>query len=175
MFFYRGKSDPCLKTLVVMKHLALLIISTLALAACATTGSTNRPLALQKLASTGVDPAVVKKMENGRVLTYSDILILVKAQAPQQMMISYLKSTKAPYRFTTAQLEGLSDAGAGSDLVNYLGKSVGYYQATQRSQTGGSKWDNHPYFTDPYYLGDAPFPYAFPDEWEDPAMVGMWF
>lgn len=158
----------------MIKNLALLLLTTVLLG-CATTSSTNRPLALQKLAASDVDPAVVSKIETGRVLSYNDILILVKAQAPEPFVVSYLKSTKAPYRFTNAQLQGLSSAGAGSDLVNYLGKSVGYYEATQRSQTGGSKLDNHPYFQDPYYLGDAPFPYAYPDEWNDPALMGMWF
>lgn len=158
----------------MFKNITLPLL-TIVLLGCATTSSTNRPLALQKLAASGVDPAVVSKMETGRVLTYNDILVLVNAQAPEQLVVGYLKSTKAPYRLTTTQLQGLSSAGAGSDLVNYLGKSAGYYEATQRAQTGGSKWDNHPYFLDPYYLGDAPFPYAYPEEWNDPALMGMWF
>lgn len=54
-----------------------------------------------------------------------------------------------------------------------LGQSVGYYEASKRAQTGGSKRDKHPYFNDPYHWGPAPFPYAFPGEWGDPAFMGM--
>jgi len=87
-----------------------------------------------------------------------------------------LKSTHAPYRFTTKELEQLSDAGAGSTLVNYLGQSFGYYEATKRAQTGGAgKWDSHPYFTDPGYWGQAPFGYEFPGDWGDPALFTPWF
>lgn len=132
-------------------------------------------MALKQIAAKGVNPSTYARIENGRVLGYTDILNLVKADVPEAAIVSYLKSTKAPYRLTTAQLEQLTDAGAGSDLVNYLGKSVGYYEATKRAQTGGSQWDQHPYFNDPAYLGEAPFPYAFPAEWNDPAAVGLWF
>lgn len=134
-----------------------------------------RPLALQKLAASGANPATLKRINAGRVLSYEDILGLVKARIPDGAIVSYLRSTHAPYRLTDAQLERLGDAGAGSKLVNYLGKSIGYFEATQRSQTGGKKWANHPYFVDPDYWGPAPFPYAFPGEWDDPAMVGLWF
>lgn len=154
-----------------MKFTPLLLITALFLTACAT----SKPVALEKIAATGVAPSTYAKIESGRVLQFPDILNLVKADVPEEAVVSYLKSTKAPYRLTTAELEQLSDAGAGSDLVNYLGKSVGYYEATKRAQTGGSNWDNHPYFNDPAYLGDAPFPYAFPDAWNDPAAVGLWF
>ncbi len=154
-----------------MKSIPILLFAVIFLTGCAT----NQPLALKQIANKGVNPSTYAKIESGRVLGFTDILNLVKADVPEAAVVSYLKSTKAPYRLTTAQLEQLTDAGAGSDLVNYLGKSVGYYEATKRSQTGGSEWDKHPYFNDPAYLGEAPFLYAFPEEWDDPAAVGLWF
>ena len=146
----------------------------LLLASCAS-GPAPTPVVLQRIAAAGVDSRTYAKIHAGRVLTYADILGLVEDKIPDAAIVSYLKSTHAPYRFTTAQLEGLSDAGAGSGLVNYLGQSVGYYEAVTRAQTGGSKWDKHPYFYDPYFLGPAPFPYAYPAEWNDPATMGMLF
>ena len=127
------------------------------------------------MAAAGVDSRTYAKIHAGRVLSYSDILGLVEDKIPDAAIVSYLKSTHAPYRLSDAQLGKLGDAGAGSGLVNYLGKSVGYYEATKRAQTGGDKWDKHPYFNDPYYGGPAPFSYGFPGEWNDPAMMGMWF
>ena len=157
-----------------MKCAPVLLAACLFLASCAS-GPAPTPLVLQRLAASGVDSRTYAKIHAGRVLSYSDILGLVHDKIPDAAIVSYLKSTHAPYRLTNSQLGKLGDAGAGSGLVNYLGKSVGYYEATKRSQTGGNKWDKHPYFNDPYYWGPAPFPYAFPGEWDDPAIMGMWF
>jgi len=158
---------------MIIRSIAVIAVL-LFVASCATTPAPS-PLAIQKLAASGVAPSTQKRIQAGRVLGFDDIKGLCKAGVPDSAIVSYLKSTHAPYKFSDAQLGQLSDAGAGSLLVNYLGKSVGYFEATQRSQTGGSKWQNHPYFNDPDYWGAAPFPYAFPDEWEDPALVGMWY
>jgi len=157
-----------------MKSAPALLAVCLFLVSCAS-GPAPTPLVLQRLAVAGVDSRTYAKIQAGRVLSYSDILGLVQDKIPDAAVVSYLKSTHAPYRLTDSQLGKLSDAGAGSGLVNYLGKSVGYYEATKRAQTGGNKWDKHPYFSDPYYWGPAPFPYAFPGEWDDPAILGMWF
>jgi len=157
-----------------MNRLLILLAVSVFLSACATTTQKTPPV-LQKLAASGIDSRTYAKIAAGRVLDYDDILGMVKDTIPDPVIISYLQSTHAPYSFTDAQLEKLSDIGAGSDLVNYLGKSVGYFEATQRAQTGGAKWDKHSYFSDPYFYGAAPFPYEFPAEWNDPATVGAWF
>jgi len=157
-----------------MKTLPILALASLLLASCAS-GPEPTPIVLQRLAASGVDSRTYAKIEAGRVLSYPDILGLVKDKVPDAAIVSYLKSTHAPYTLTNAQLERLSDAGAGPVLANYLGKSVGYYEATKRSQTGGANWDNSPYFTDPHFWGPAPFDYEFPGEWYDPATLGMWF
>jgi len=119
----------------------------------------------------GVPASTRKRVENGRVIDFDDIMSLAKAGVSDKAIVAYLKSTKAPYKFTTAQLEQLTNAGAGSDLVNYLGESIGYYEASKRNQVGGDKWDRHPYFNDPFFWGGAPFDYAFPGEWADPGLV----
>ena len=156
-----------------MKRLALLcslLALPLALNSCATAGS--KPSAsLAVLAQQGVPSATLSRIKAGRVLSFSDILTLVQRHISDKAIVAYLKSTHAPYRFTTAQLEQLSSAGAGSTLVNYLGASIGYYEATKANQVGTSKWDNHPYFNDPAYWGAAPFDYGFPMEWDDQAIL----
>jgi hypothetical protein len=113
----------------------------------------------------------VKRIQHGRVLDFDDILALVKVNVSDKAVVAYLKSTHAPYRFTTAQLEQLSDAGCGSTLVNYLGQSIGYYEATKRNQLGGPKWENNPYFNDPLFWGAPPFDYGFPGEWGYPGFL----
>lgn len=157
-----------------MRSLAVLLSAVL-LSSCASLTQRTPPPLVQKLEQSGVDSGALAKIKAGRVLSYADILGLVKAKIPDQAIVPYLKSTKAPYKLTDNQLVGLLNAGAGSELVNYLGKSVGFYEASKRSQTGGDKWDNHPYFNDPGYFGPAPFPYAFPGEWYDPGVFGPWF
>lgn len=120
---------------------------------------------LAQLQSLGIDSRTYAKIVNQRVLSYSDIYGLVQKKVPDPVIVSYLKSTHAPYTLTDAQLQKLSDAGAGADLVNYLGKSVGYFEATERNQTGGAgKWKNDPYFADPYFMGEPPFDYG----WDGP-------
>jgi hypothetical protein len=152
--------------------LAILGATALHLTSCATRFDAQAPSqTLAQLSQKGVPSTTVSRIQAGRVLDFDDIVALVKAGVSDQSVVSYLKSTRAPYRFTAAQLEQLSDAGAGSTLVNYLGQSIGYYEATKRNQLGGSKWDNSPYFNDPFFWGAAPFDYAFPGEWADPDLV----
>jgi hypothetical protein len=133
---------------------------------CSTTQPSSAPAGIiAQMGQRGVPSATQQRIQNGRVLDFDDIMSLVKAGVSDNAIVAYLKSTKAPYKFTTTQLEQLTNAGAGSDLVNYLGQSIGYYEASKRSQIGGSKWDSHPYFNDPFFWGDAPFDYGFPGEW----------
>jgi hypothetical protein len=141
--------------------------------ACASPQQAGRPAVLEKLRSMGIDQATYNKIANNRILSYEDIYGLVKKGVPGPVIVTYLRSTHAPYRFSNAQLERLTDAGASAGLVNYLGKSVGYFEATERSQTGGAgKWKNHPFFADPLFMGPAPFDYEWPDEWYDAGWIG---
>lgn len=156
-----------------MRTAPALLAACLFLASCASAPDPS-PRVLQRLSAAGVESRTCSKIQSGRVLSYGDILGLVQHKVSDAVIVSYLKSTHAPYRFTDSQLGKLGQAGAGSQLINYLGQSVGYYEATKRSQTGGTDWDKHPYFNDPGYWGPAPFPYAFPGEWADPGFIGMY-
>jgi hypothetical protein len=153
--------------------LSLAILPLLFLSSCATAPFQANPpaSALSQLLQRGVPTATVKRIQHGRVLDFDDILALVKVNVSDKAVVAYLKSTHAPYRFTTAQLEQLSDAGGGSTLVNYLGQSIGYYEATKRNQLGGPKWENNPYFNDPLFWGAPPFDYGFPGEWGYPGFL----
>lgn len=157
-----------------LRYLLLLGLS-VAFVSCASTTPPplpKEPPVLSKLAAMHIDPATYAKIANHRVLTYSDILGLVKKSVPSQVILTYLQSTKAPYTLTDAQLNKLVDAGATADLVNYLGKSVGFFEAAERNQTGGAgKWRNNPFFYDPYYMGEPPFVWGWPGEWYDPIWV----
>ena len=152
---------------VILFSIALPIL----MSSCATSPQALAPSGIaEQMAQRGVTASTQKRVQAGRVLDFDDILSLAKAGVSDKAIVAYLKSTKAPYRFTTAQLEQLTNAGAGSDLVNYLGQSIGYYEASKRNQLGGSKWDSHPYFNDPFFWGAAPFDYGFPGEWSDPGL-----
>jgi len=141
------------------------------MSSCATSKHAVAPAGIAaQMAQHGVPASTQKRVQAGRVLDFDDIMSLSKAGVSDQAIVAYLKSTKAPYKFTTAQLEQLTNVGAGSTLVNYLGQSIGYYEASKRNQIGGSKWDSHPYFNDPFFWGAAPFDYGFPGEWSDPGL-----
>ena len=145
---------------------------TAAVVSCASTQPSGPPPVLAKLAAMGIDSRTYAKIANHRVLSYDDIYGLVKKGVPSPVILTYIRNTHAPYTLTDAQLDRLSDAGASADLVNYLGKSVGYFEATERDQTGGAgKWKDNPYFADPYFLGAPPFGWGWPDEWYDPGWV----
>ncbi len=148
------------------------------LSACATTPppQSGPPPVLAKLRGMGIDNITYEKIANHRVLSYTDMYGLLNKKVPSPVILTYLKSTKAPYTLTNTELEQLDDAGASGDLLNYLGKSTGFFVATERDQTGGAgKWKDNPYFADPYYMGAAPFGYMWPGEWYDPAFVDEMF
>jgi len=144
-------------------------------AGCATTPqSPQKPAYLGKLAAMHVDPTTYNRIAAGRVLSYQDILNLVTSHVPDKAIVGYLKSTRAPYHLTDKQLLALTNAGAGSSLVNYLGSATGFYDATKPNQTGRiPKWERHPYFNDAAYVGAPPFAFGYPGEWNDPAFSGF--
>jgi hypothetical protein len=148
-----------------------------ALSACATTSKPSGPptAMFAQLKAKGISNATYAKIVNHRVLSYADIEGLLDKDVPSPVILTYIKSTHAPYKLTDAQLDELNDEGASADLINYLGKSTGYFEATERSQTGGAgKWRNDPFFNDPAYLGEPPFGYMWPAEWYDAGwMDGM--
>lgn len=128
----------------------------------------SKPVVLRQIEQVGVSGATLKRLENGRVLSLPDITDLVRRGVPDEAIVSYLHSTRARYSFTDSQMNALRNAGAGPVLINYLGQSSGYYEATERNETGGSGFFSHPYFTDPAYWGIPPFDWAFPAAWEEP-------
>lgn len=149
------------------------------LAACVTTPRSAQPqpqAVLSKLQTMGITEATYDKIAAHRILTYTDIYGLVKKKVPGSVILTYLKSTHAPYTLSNGQLNALNDAGASAGLLNYLGKSVGFFEATESDQTGQTgKWRNDPYFNDPYYMGEAPFDGMWPGEWYSPDWVDSEF
>lgn len=155
---------------------SLAVVALAALAACATTPAPSGPPPyLQQLAAMHVAPATLQRIQSGRVLTFADVLELVQKGVPGEKIVAYLKSTRAPYNYTQKQVNTLTDAGADSTLINYVGRSVGDFMvdaqdAQQQQQLRqNAKWEkaawNDPYFTDPAYWGPAPFPYMWPGGW----------
>ncbi|MGH8047516.1 MAG: hypothetical protein ACREKL_09740 [Chthoniobacterales bacterium] len=155
------------------------VVCAFVLAACSTTPqgpAPGTPRYFQTLEALNVPPATLKRVEAGRVLSYEDILALVKHKVPDTEIVAYLKSTRAPYNnYTKHQLNALLNAGATSTLYNYLGRSEGDFmidaQNAQQQQNlrNNAKFDKQlwkdPYFIDPDFAGAAPFPYMYPAGW----------
>lgn len=140
------------------------------LAGCATPQPSS-PAYLRVLAQKGVNPGTYTRISHGRVLTYDDVVDLVKKGVPGEKIVGYLKATRAPYRFTQKQINGLINAGADATLVNYLGRGLGDYMQDQGNiprptpAPGVDAPFIDPYFGDPYYMGPAPFFFGYPDDW----------
>ena len=153
-----------------MQRLLFLLLAAL-LTACATTSTKpgmEKPGYIGILEKKGVAAPTVTRIANGRVLGYGDIKNLVAAGIPGNMVVPYLKATRAPYDFSDVQINGLVDAGADDSLINYLGKAKGIYLEDDDNIPSGASDDggtNHPYFADPDYMGVAPFPFAYPAGW----------
>ena len=147
-----------------------LLLSLVSLGGCATLTKPKMesPAYLEVLAKDGVDPGTYARIAHGRVLGYGDIMDLVRSGIPGKMSVPYLQATKTPYDFSTSQINALVKAGADHVLVNYLGKAKGIYLQdggnVPAAARGGSGWADHPYFTDPYYMGMAPFGFGFPGD-----------
>ena len=83
-----------------------------ALNGCVTPRQSEQPQVLDKLRAMGVDQKTYAKIASHRVLSYDDIYELVKKRVPGPVIVTYLRSTHAPYRLTNRQLERLTNAGA---------------------------------------------------------------
>ncbi len=169
-----GRKSPWWRAMSSISR-SLSILAVILIAGCATPTSVSSPGYLQTLASMHVAPATMQRIQAGRVLAYGDVLELVKRGVPGDKIVPYLRSTRAPYNFTQAQVNALMAAGADSTLINYVGRAAGDFlvdaqDAQQQAELRkNAKWRKEawqdPYFTDPAYFGPAPFPYAFPGEW----------
>ena len=72
------------------------------------------------LSSRGVEQGTYTRVTQGSVLDYNDILNLLEKKVPTNIIISYLQSTRKAYNLSYSQLQGLKDAGATPQLLNYL-------------------------------------------------------
>jgi hypothetical protein len=141
----------------------------LLLAACATTPQID-PAITSTLSTQGVSSSTSAKMANGQVLSYDDILGLVRKDVPSTMIVGYLNSTRKVYSLSFAQLQTLKAAGANPQLLNYLTETQGFYGHTSPAQQNRlSGEQKRAYFNSPTYQDQQPFAYNPPviDDWYD--------
>lgn len=148
------------------------LAATLFLFACS--GGQISPQLNSALTQRGVGPSTIVKMQNGDALDYQDIRELVQKGIPTQTIINYLESTQKVYDFGPVQLNALRQAGAPTQLINYLQETQGFYgrKATVQGQnpnTGGQQ--SAAYYNSPLYQDEQPFAYNEPiiDGWYDSA------
>ena len=145
-----------------------LIISVIWLAACASTPQVD-PAVVTALSSRGVDQSISSKVTQGSSLDYGDILDLVRKDVPTHIIISYLQSTEKVYNLDNAQLQGLENAGASSQLLNYLKETQGFYGVnTPRQAARLTGEQRRAYYDTPGYQAQQPFGTPMLDEWVDP-------
>jgi hypothetical protein len=143
----------------------LLLAAAALLAGCATPATKVSAPYLTVLQQKGVDPGTYARISHGRVLTYDDISNLVAKGVPGDMIVDYLKATRAPYVFSRAQIDRLAAAGAGPALVQFLmtpptrPNTEGFDNPTTQA------FLNSPYWKDPYYMDAGPMQFTFPESW----------
>lgn len=155
----------------------LLLSSILVFSGCATVSKTDKQAAarttfLNSLSACGVAPATYDRMSRARVLTFKDVLNLVKAHVPSSQIVAYMKATYAPYNYSAAQVRTLTKAGADSTLINFVGRSSGAFlidaqnAVAQGRLVANAKFNkelwNDPYFMDEGFDGDMPFAFGWP-------------
>lgn len=156
--------------------LAFLVIATLAWNGCSSLTSSNSGTGfLSALSQYNIPASTMNRIENGRVLSFDDVLNLVQSDVPGSSIKAYLQSTRAPYAFSQKQINALVNAGADSTLVNFVSRSQGDFlidaqnaasqdRLLKNAKIDKSFWDN-PYFSDFGYWGDAPFDFGYPLIW----------
>ena len=110
---------------------------------------TVNPLITSTVASHGVQEGTYNKMKAGRPLHYNDILNLVEQKVPSHMIVGYLRSTQHIYHFKPKQLETLRQAGASTELINYLEETEGFYD-----DLDAHKKAHQPYFENSQIMYD---------------------
>jgi hypothetical protein len=115
----------------------------------------------QALTTAGVTGPTYAKMQAGEKLGYGDILVLVQARVPTHIIESYLQSTEAVYKFSPNQLTALEQAGATSQLVNYLSDTGGFYNPPAASSTAQSLTPSQR--NSPLSQDQQPFAYNAPE------------
>jgi hypothetical protein len=138
---------------------------------CASYFRKATPPYLQTLASYNLDPSTYQRIANKRVLSYQDLLELVRKGVPGDRIVPYLRATRANYSMSQAQIRQLVAAGADSVLINYLGRHSGMFLIDAGNEEKQQKLVNdyhfwrRAYFTDPGYMGSPPFNFLWPMEW----------
>ena len=135
------------------------------LAGCANSATKVSAPYLGILKQRGVDPGTYARISHGRILTYDDIYDLVKIGATGDRIVDYLKATRAPYMFSSKQINGLVTAGASPALITFL--------KTPPTKPNTDGFDNpttqaflkSPYWNDPYYMDAGPEQFRFPQSW----------
>jgi hypothetical protein len=147
-------SRPILAALV--SSLALLITG------CASGPAVDSQIT-DSLTSHGVTGATYQKVYGGQALGYNDIVALVRAGVPSHIIVSYLQSTEKVYNFTASQMDGLTAAGASSEVTHYLSETDGLYAYNPPAAAARTKKRQaDQYYNSPLYQDEQPFGYNEP-------------
>lgn len=93
---------------------------TLALVLASLAGAQAKGTLADEMASQKMDPALVKKAEDGKALSIKEMGTTLKAGVPEATLLSYIKKTRAVYEVTPKGVSYLKASGASNTFVNYL-------------------------------------------------------
>ena len=141
---------------------ALAVALTVLVSGCASGPAVDSQIT-DALSSRGVTGSTYEKVYTGQALAYNDIVALVRAGVPSHIIVSYLQSTEKVYSLTPSQIDGLTAAGASSEVVHYLGETEGLYAYQPPAAAARSKKQQaDQYYNTPLAQDEAPFGYNEP-------------
>ncbi len=74
----------------------------------------------EEVERSGVSPALVEKMLQGRIVTLAEIQELAQHKVSHTNLVKYLRSTGAVYALTTKQIDELRTASVSDEVLDYL-------------------------------------------------------
>jgi hypothetical protein len=107
----------------------------------------------------GVSSAVIGKMEEGHVLSPSDVIELTRRGVPDDFIIRQIDDTGVDYILSRTDFKRLRDAHVSRPVMDEL---ISASQDFASHHSSHSTYAAYPYPYDPYYYGAYPYFYPYP-------------
>ena len=145
-----------------MFSLAAISVSALFLSACSSGPQVNSSV-LSAATSRDVAPSTSEKMSAARPLDLDDLENLVSKGVPSTTIVAYLNSVREKSNYSPAQLEALRQAGADSQLIDFLRESGSFgLRSAASTRPSASSEPAGQYTNSPGYQDEQPFAYNEP-------------
>lgn len=106
---------------------------------------------MDEFRSYGISSSVYARLARGSRLSVSDLVHLVERRVSEDLIIRHLEESGEIYRLSTPELKRLARAGAGDDLLEFMG-------GERRRYAGPPVYYEYDPYHDPYFYDYYPGP-----------------